>query len=302
MDTAKKKLNIKAIIIPVVAVVVVVAIVLGIALSSTSKPAAAFNALRKTVFESATLSVTVTAEDNEIGAADLEFGNGLNDSVLDVKLEGREISLDKGDLVLDGQNLGSIDAIIERLQQMGLEGYGVETSDLDIIEILDSLINGKLDEDAFADFYDNEFAPNLEKSIENANDISIELPTYDQTMDIIERFLKNYLTEEAVSFEKIKSEEKGMTYEYTIYMDEFAECVGEFVKKDKEVRAMLEDALAEADSPYESVDEFADDLVEEYSDSDEKIEGEVTVASGRITRVLVDIYGDEMEIRIESAK
>ena len=98
------------------------------------------------------------------------------------------------------------------------------------------------------------------------------------------------------------SKEKGTTYEYKIYVDEMAACLGEFAKEDEEARALLETLLKEADSPYESVDEMVDDLVDEYSEVDEKIKGEVTIASGRITRVVVERYGEELEIEISSKK
>ncbi len=299
----KKKFDIKLVIIPVVAVVLVAAIVIGMVVAfSANKPVAALNALKKTVFESGSLDATVYIEGDKIYTADLEFGEGINDSVLDITIEGRKFAIDNGNLKVNGQDLGDIDTIVERMQQMGAASYGVETSDLNLIDVLDTLINGKLDEKEFAEFYDNEVVPTFEKSMEESNDISIELPTYDQTMDMIERFLKKYLTDDALALEKVKSKEKGTTYEYTIYVDEMAACLGEFAKEDKEARALLETLLEEGDSSYESVDEMVDDLVDEYSDTDEKIRGEVTIASGRITRVVVERYGEELEIEISSKK
>ena len=299
----KKKFDIKLVIIPVVAVVLVAAIVIGVvAAFSANKPVAAFNALKKTVFESSSLDATVYIEDETVCSADLEFGEGINDSVLDVTIEDRKIAIDNGNLKVNGQDLGDIDTIVERMQQMGVASYGIETSDLNLIDVLDTLINGKLDEKEFAEFYDNEVVPTFEKSLKESNDISIELPTYDQTMDMIERFLKKYLTDDALVLEKAKSKEKGTTYEYKIYVDEMAACLGEFAKEDEEARALLETLLKEADSPYESVDEMVDDLVDEYSEVDEKIKGEVTIASGRITRVVVERYGEELEIEISSKK
>ncbi|MBP3441761.1 MAG: hypothetical protein J6L62_03060 [Clostridia bacterium] len=299
----KKKFDIKLVIIPVVAVVLVVAIVIGVVVAfSANKPVAAFNALKKTVFESSSLDATVYIEDEKVCSADLDFGEGINDSVLDVTIEDRKIAIDNGNLKVNGQDLGDIDTIVERMQQMGVASYGIETSDLNLIDVLDTLINGKLDEKEFAEFYDNEVVPTFEKSLKESNDISIELPTYDQTMDMIERFLKKYLTDDALVLEKAKSKEKGTTYEYKIYVDEMAACLGKFAKEDEEARALLETLLKEADSPYESVDEMVDDLVDEYSEVDEKINGEVTIASGRITRVVVERYGEELEIEISSKK
>lgn len=299
----KKKFDIKLVIIPVVAVVLVVAIVIGVVVAfSANKPVAAFNALKKTVFESSSLDATVYIEDEKVCSADLDFGEGINDSVLDVTIEDRKIAIDNGNLKVNGQDLGDIDTIVERMQQMGVASYGIETSDLNLIDVLDTLINGKLDEKEFAEFYDNEVVPTFEKSLKESNDISIELPTYDQTMDMIERFLKKYLTDDALVLEKVKSKEKGTTYEYKIYVDEMAACLGKFAKEDEEARALLETLLKEADSPYESVDEMVDDLVDEYSEVDEKINGEVTIASGRITRVVVERYGEELEIEISSKK
>ena len=65
-QTTPKKVNIKKLIVPVVAAVLVIAIILGLALSGKSKPQLAFESLKKTVFESSALEASLTAKDKEL--------------------------------------------------------------------------------------------------------------------------------------------------------------------------------------------------------------------------------------------
>ncbi len=302
----KKKLNIKAILIPVIAVILIAAVVITIVSVSASKPLAAFNAVRETIFESSQLKVSFYYDGKEANTIDAQFGDGIDTSSFVLKKKGIEAyALKNGEIELGGRSIGKIDDIIDRMQSMGLSDYGAEyginTKSLDFIEIFDSLINGKLDEEAFADFYDNEVLPEAEKRISEEVGATVVLPYYEDTIKIIERFLKKGLTEEAVTFEKIKSEEEGLTYSYTVNVEELAVCVGEFAKSDKEVREILESIIVQGDSRYESVDAFVAEYVEAYDDAD-TLTGEVTVDSGRITRATCVYEGHTFEVRITSVK
>ena len=302
----KKKLNIKAILIPVIAIILIAAVVITAVSLSASKPLAAFNAARETVFESSQLKVSFYFDGKEANTIDATFGDDIDTSSFVLTKKGIEAyALKNGEIELGGRSIGKIDDIIDRMQSMALSEYGAElginTKSLDFIEIIDSLVNGKLDEEAFADFYDNEVLPELEKRISEEVDATVVLPYYEDTIKIVERFLKKGLTEEALTFEKIESEEEGMTYGYSLNVEELAVCIGEFAKSDKEVREILESIIEQGDSGYESVDAFVADYVEAYDDAD-ILTGEVTVDSGRITRATCDYDGHTFEIRITSVE
>lgn len=292
-QTTPKKVNIKKLIVPVVAAVLVIAIILGFALSGKSKPQLAFEALKKTVFESSALEASLTAKDKELYSAEVAFGEGVEDSSFDIQMNGMVFSLSDGRIKINGREYGKVDDLIETAERNAdLEAYGIE---LNFFEVLDTLINGKIDEKEFELFYNNQFVPNAEKTIKERYDMVVELPDYETTMKVVDRFLKKGITKEALTVEKTDSQEKGKTYNFVLNTEQMTACIGEFAKKDKETRKVLEDVVAGSDDPNLTVEKFVDTVVEDYSGYDDQITGQLTISSGRITRV----YFNEEEVEID---
>lgn len=292
-QTTPKKVNIKKLIVPVVAAVLVIAIILGFALSGKSKPQLAFEALKKTVFESSALEASLTAKDKELYSAEVAFGEGVEDSSFDIQMNGMVFSLSDGRIKINGREYGKVDDLIETAERNAdLEAYGIE---LNFFEVLDTLINGKIDEKEFELFYNNQFVPNAEKTIKERYDMVVELPDYETTMKVVDRFLKKGITKEALTVEKTDSQEKGKTYNFVLNTEKMTACIGEFAKKDKETRKVLEDVVAGSDDPNLTVEKFVDTVVEDYSGYDDQITGQLTISSGRITRV----YFNEEEVEID---
>lgn len=297
-QTTPKKVNIKKLIVPVVAAVLVIAIILGFALSGKSKPQLAFEALKKTVFESSALEASLTAKDKELYSAEVSFGEGVEDSSFDIEMNGMVFSLSDGRIKINGREYGKVDDLIETAERNAdLEAYGIE---LNFFEVLDTLINGKIDEKEFELFYNNQFVPNAEKTIKERYDMVVELPDYETTMKVVDRFLKKGITKEALTVEKTDSQEKGKTYNFVLNTEQMTACIGEFAKKDKETRKVLEDVVAGSDDPNLTVEKFVDTVVEDYSGYDDQITGQLTISSGRITRVYFN--EEEVEINVFSIK
>lgn len=297
-QTTPKKVNIKKLIVPVVAAVLVIAIVLGLALSGKSKPQLAFEALKKTVFESSALEASLTAKDKELYSAEVAFGEGVEDSSFDIEMNGMVFSLSDGRIKINGREYGKVDDLIETAERNAdLEAYGIE---LNFFEVLDTLINGKIDEKEFELFYNNQFVPNAEKTIKERYDMVVELPDYETTMKAVDRFLKKGITKEALTVEKTDSQEKGKTYNFVLNTEQMTACIGEFAKKDKETRKVLEDVVAGSDDPNLTVEKFVDTVVEDYSGYDDQITGQLAISSGRITRVYFN--EEEVEINVFSIK
>lgn len=297
-QTTPKKVNIKKLIVPVVAAVLVIAIILGLALSGKSKPQLAFEALKKTVFESSALEASLTAKDKELYSAEVSFGEGVEDSSFDIEMNGMVFSLSDGRIKINGREYGKVDDLIETAERNAdLEAYGIE---LNFFEVLDTLINGKIDEKEFELFYNNQFVPNAEKTIKERYDMVVELPDYETTMKVVDRFLKKGITKEALTVEKTDSQEKGKTYNFVLNTEQMTACIGEFAKKDKETRKVLEDVVAGSDDPNLTVEKFVDTVVEDYSGYDDQITGQLTISSGRITRVYFN--EEEVEINVFSIK
>lgn len=294
---APKKFNIKKLLVPV-AVVLVVAIVLGIAASAKSKPMVAFDALKKTVFETGAVDAKLTQEEQLIHSADVRFGEGVADSQFEIKLGERIFSLSKGMIKIDGMNYGKVDDVIYQSEARAeLEAYGI---DLNFFEVLDAVVDEKIDEDEVEKLYDSQVVPNAEKEFKAYYEMDIELPDYEETMKIVERFLKKGITDEALKVKKADSKEKGKTYSFTINVEQMAICIGEFLKNDKGTRKILENAVATSADKELTVEGFVDSLVKEYEGYDEPITGQITIASGRITRIYLD--RDKIEVRILSIK
>ncbi|MBO5421684.1 MAG: hypothetical protein J6L62_04400 [Clostridia bacterium] len=297
-QTTPKKVNIKKLIVPVVAAVIAIAIILGLALSGKSKPQLAFEALKKTVFESSALEASLTAKDKELYSAEVAFGEGVEDSSFDIEMNGMVFSLSDGRIKINGREYGKVDDLIETAERNAdLEAYGIE---LNFFEVLDTLINGKIDEKEFELFYNNQFVPNAEKTIKERYDMVVELPDYETTMKVVDRFLKKGITKEALTVEKTDSQEKGKTYNFVLNTEQMTACIGEFAKKDKETRKVLEDVVAGSDDPNLTVEKFVDTVVEDYSGYDDQITGQLTISSGRITRVYFN--EEEVEISVFSIK
>lgn len=294
---APKKNNIKKLLVPV-AVVLIVAIVFGIAVSAKSKPMVAFDALKKTVFQTGAVDAKLTAEEQLIYSADVRFGEGVADSQFEIKMGERIFSLSKGMIKIDGMDYGKVDDIIYQSEARAeLEAYGIN---LNFVEVLDAVIDEKIDEDEVTKLYDSQVVPNAEKEFKAYYEMDIELPDYETTMKLVEKFFKKGLTDEALKVKKADSKEKGKTYNFTIDVEQMAICIGEFLKNDKGTRKILENAVATSADKELTVESFVDSLVKEYEGYDEQITGQITVASGRITRIYLD--RDKIEIRILSIK
>ena len=128
---------------------------------------------------------------------------------------------------------------------------------------------------------------------------TIELPEYYTTKQIAERFLKDGIGEDTLQIKKVKSEQKGKTYEITgktrTLIDDFVA----LAKQDKDLKPMLQ-AFVDNDpeKKYKNIDEVAEALIVEVLalKLDEDIRMEITMKSGKITH----IKDSHREITIET--
>lgn len=322
----KKKLGKKgAIIIAAVAVVLVGAIVFGFMapgltnlstmLGMSSEMNEVFEAAKKTVFDSKSMTVTLSARrsnsyyDNyyeedysysrkESYTCYVEFGDDVDSTIALIegsyKYENSYGEKDTADVkygLLDGELYSSYDGkadftasdVLENVED-NISYYGK----IDLEDTINEILNGKIDEKSVEDIFDTLIRDLIESAIDEELDASIEVPTYDECMKIFKRFFVKGLSKDAVTFEK-----NGDKYEYTVDLGTFLDDFADFAEDDKEVAGYVEEI---ADAADEDPDNFYDAIREEAdycSDEDAELKGEIRVEGGRLTYLSIDLTDDD---------
>lgn len=322
----KKKLGKKgAIIIAAVAVVLVGAIVFGFMapgltnlstmLGMSSEMNEVFEAAKKTVFDSKSMTITLSARNSYSYHDDyyeevysysnkldltcyVEFGDDVDSTIAFVegtrKYENSYGEKDtynvKGGL-LDGELYSSDGGKLHMTASDVLENAEDEISyygKIDLEDTINEILNGKIDEKSVEDIFDTLIRDLIESAIDEELDASIEVPTYDECMKIFKRFFVKGLSKDAVTFEK-----NGDKYEYTVDLGTFLDDFADFAEDDKEVSEYVEEI---ADAADEDPDDFYDAIREEAdycSDEDAELKGEIRVEGGRLTYLSIDLTDDD---------
>lgn len=294
----------KKILPAIIAVVLVVAIVLGIVLIATGKKpeVKTLDAAKKTVFETSEMSGSVEyKEDGEVYDGydfDLTVGEDVDSTYFCYSYGDEDYSakyeIKDGKLYYNGEEGDSLDELFAEWEEDLSEYYDV---DIDIRAELDNILNGKIDEKAVADLFDNVFIPTMKQMIEDEIGETVELPSFDELFKDVEDLLKNKTVREALGLEKSKSSNPGTTYDFNINFKKLVRGVFEYLQEDKEYKEYLELVVDEAD--YDDVDELVDDFVDE-ADGMEKLKGSITIKSGRITHVTIKDGDAKIEIALEA--
>lgn len=288
---AKRKIK-KPVIIGAVAVVLVVAIVVGIVLSSAVNPMKVYKAGSKTLYESDKFNITIVdSSNNETIYINADLRESTDDSRVEIKIKEGEAEpqlffLSEDGMVTDsrsGKKIPTtefIGAYNQTIKNMGL--------DVELVSIIDEIINNKIDEGAVEKVYDKEVSALLSILFSTKFGQSIELPDYYTTTQIIERFLKKGLSEGTVSFEKIKSEHKGKTYEVTADSKTLIDDFVAFAKQDKDLQPILQSYVDnDPNKEFKTIDELAEALIIDIGDlnPEETFKVEITMKSGKITHI-----------------
>ncbi len=314
---AKKK---KPVLLAVIAIVLVAAVIFGIIGIAGNHPASkAFKAVKKTLFESSEITITVTSsgensspsggyswKDKSVIA--LIFGDDLNSSSLEAKntseysdseygenTSEESYSFKNGKMYVNGEEMeGDVDTILFYYEQMLSSELGI---DIDISEEADKLLNNKLDEEALEELINTYVFPELEKAIKEETGINVDLPEYDEVMKFIEKLLKDKDVRKSLGIKKGKSDNPGTTYSYDVNCGDFATAFFKFVQSKDEYNEYLE--LIVEVNDYDSAEELIADVVEEAYESD-NLQGTFSIKSGRITGFTYVEGNSELSIVIES--
>lgn len=258
----------KKLLIGAVAIVVVVAIVLGLIFGLQSKEVKIFNALKKTVFDSKSLTVSM----GDSFKAKIAFGDGVEGTAIEIEEGGEKYEIKNGKIEYNGQkeNVSDIFKNFEaQLKELGI--------DINIEEELDKILTGKINEKELKKLYDSTIKPALEEALSEEFDADIELPSYDKTMKLVKKFL-NSLSKDAVTTKK-----NGKTYKVTVKMDDFMVELVEFCSKTKEIKNIV--TAIDNDDLTEYLEMDKKELEDEMKDifGSEKVKFEVKIEGGRIT-------------------
>ena len=296
---AKKKK--KPFFLALVAIVLVAAVVFGIIGIAGNHPASkAFKAVKKTVFESSGISVTINgnASDENI-TIDVVFGDDVDSFSLDEKIDGKSyMTIKNGKAYEYGEEVEvELDTALLFYEQALSSEFGI---DIDLSEELDKLLNNKLDEKAFEELVNTTVFPALEKAIKEETGINVDLPEYDEVMTFVEKLLKDKDVRKSLGIKKGKSDNPGTTYSYDVNCGDFATAFFDFVQSKDEYKEYL-DLIVEVND-YDSAEELIADVVEEASESD-NLQGTFSIKSGRLTGFSYTEDGEEVySIAIKSEK
>lgn len=278
----------------------------------TSPTYEAFEAAKKTVFESESASISFY---DDLAEIDISFGDGLDGLKVYVEDEGyAEFGIKDGTVYMDGEEEISVGDMISYV-------IGQDTAEVldlgDIEDLADRLLNGKIDEKAFADIYNtvirgaaNRYAKIMYidahtysedemmqyvKINEATGDFeidfdkipaSIDLPDYDTVMSLVKEFLTKGLTEEAISVTK-----DGNTYKYKVNCAEAIKCFADFVKENETLSKLVKDVSEIIDEEAEFFYEELEYLEEDFAEEGARLKGKVVIEKGYLT--YFDVYGYE---------
>ncbi len=286
-----------------------------------------FDAAKTTVFESQSLTVEVD-DGYDNSKVQISFGDGV---------KGLKVYAEE-----DGEGmLGIYDGIsyeyhsgtrnIEETLYPNIENTA-DTLDVEGADELDKLFNGKLNESVVKDIYNVGLRDGIENYLkimylqglseeemmqyykqteqgytldyENIP-VSVDLPDYDALMGATDEFLKNGLTEEAITFEK-----DGDSYEFTIDASEFLECLADFVGENETMKSLIEayyevtkvvDTL-EGDTDSEKIDIQKElrMLADECREENIKFDCEATIEDGYLTYLKAEYDDETFEIKVSN--
>lgn len=355
-DPSKKSK--KKIVIPAIALILVVAIVAGVLLIFQNPAVKVFGAVKKTVFESSEIKITVTSHGgdwyeerygitenmDDIYEIELFFGDNIESSEGTIRTKCKYVDLVYGeywddnydcymtdyDNVTDYHIYNSEDSYayksgkfyedgekydknLKELSSMGEDWLKEEMDiEIDIIDTVNMIIKGKLDEDGLAEVFNTILVPNIEKVVNKYYDTKLDLPEFEGILGNFEDFLKKAYKDEVLVLEKAKSKNKGTTYEYKLDIEKLAECFLEYVQGEEDLNKYLQyvvDLVKENDekSGYDNNIDDVEDLVtfleENIDEIDMEVEGEITISGGRVTYLTIGEDGEEyLTIEIESKK
>ncbi len=205
-----------------------------------------------------------------------------------------------GKLYEDGEKY---DEDLEELAKYGEENLKENLGvDIDIIDVANMIIQGKLSEDGLADVFNTVLVPNIEKVLKDEYDIEIDLPEFEGVTGNVTSFIKKAYENEAITLEKAKSSRDGKTYEYKIDTGDLIACLLEYAQEEEDLNKYLEEVVRICkDKGYDeisSVDELIDFLDDEL-DVNVEIKGELTIKSGRITYISIEPEDSDMKLIIE---
>ncbi len=310
-----KKGGKKPIIIAVVAVLLVAAIVLGIVFgpgliekikggnadgdgekdvavqSPKSESAQVFDSAMTTLFESENLKIRMENGDDYIEIS-ADFGKDLADSELSwesnidgvlmklaisdskIIIESDEIPNGKGEIPLDSYlSMTNVNDI--------LSSYGI---DVKLIDLLDTLINCKIDEGEVGKFYDETIRPMLEEMIEYELDVTTTLPTFDKMITFAGGFFDKGVSKEALSFTAVESDE-GKTYEIKYDVAQLINDLGEYAKTDAEAKKLLQTVVDNSDGEFADIDELVSAVADEFEGMEDELSLKVSIKDGRLTGI-----------------
>lgn len=205
------------------------------------------------------------------------------------------------------------DEDLESVANMGedwlKENFDVE---IDLIDVVNMVIKGKIDEDGLAEVFNTILVPNIEKIVNENMETKLDLPEFEGVLGNGEDFLKKAYKDEVLELKKTKSENKGTTYDYEIDVEKLAKCFLEYVQEEEELSKYLQYVVDTAkevaekndeDIPIDDVEDLITYLEENIDEIDVDLEGEITVHKGRITCLTIGSDGDKWyTITIESKK
>ncbi len=271
----------KKLLIGAVAIVVVLAIVLGLIFGIQSKEVKIFNALKKTVFDSKSLTVSI----GDSYKAKIAFGDGVEGTAVEFEEYGEKYEIKNGKIEYANGEKENVSDIFKNFEAQ-LKELGI---DINIEEELDKVLTGKINEKEFEKLYDSTIKPALEEALGEEFDAEIELPNYDKTMKLVKKFL-NSLSKDAVTTKK-----DGKKYKVTVKMDDFMVELVEFCSKTKEIKNIV--TAIDDDDLTEYLEMDKKELKDEMKDifGSEKVKFEVKIEGGRITAFEAD--GTEIKIK-----
>lgn len=326
-----KKGGKKPIIIAVVAVLLVAAIVLGIVFGPgliekikggsaegdgekevaveppKSDSAQILDSALTTLFESENLTVRAEYEDEYIEIV-AKFGKDLADSDLSMEtyfdgvqmkiavreskiiIESDEFPGGKGEIPLDSY-----------LSMMGVDNvlseYGV---DMALVDLLDTLINYKVEEQEVSKFYDETIRPLLEEALSYELDGDAALPTFDATIAFVSGFFDKGVSKEALSF-NVTETDLGKTYEFKYDVAQLIKDFGEYAKTNSEAKALLQALVDNSNGEFASIDELVSAVADEFEGLEDEVSIKASVKDGRLTGVEVTSeYNSTIKVTITS--
>ncbi len=293
-----------------ISIILVLALVAGgAAVAITSIPhVKVYRALDNTLFNSSELNIIVRTEygsDNyDEKRLDIVIGDDINSSSLTITEvssfddESYTSSLNGGKFYNnDGE--ASDETVEDLLKSLEEEFEDYLPEGTDIVEVVNDILNNKIDKKAVKKTYDDILVPAIENFISEEFDEEIELPKFKELTNRGMDIIKEKDITESLEFEKIDSDLPGTTYEYTLDVAQLIEAALNYAMEDEEFSETIDQIAESLDTEAE---DLVDDIIEGSKDF-EDITGTITIKSNRITNITYNINDDDtLIITIESKK